>query len=298
MGFWSDVGQVALPAAGAIAGGAFGGPAGAMIGGSIGGGLSGMIGANEASKKQAEINAMNIALQREFAQHGIRWKVEDAKAAGIHPLVALGAQTHQFSANLQAGPTADLSGMGQDIGRAIASTGTAQDRQLTTLGIQGAALDVEGKALDNQIKQSQLRKMNAVGPAMPGATDSFIPGQGNSGAGIIDKPLERTKTLPGQPQSEPGAIPDMGWAKTATGLVPIPSSDVKQRIEDNMPHEWAHFLRNNVAPDTQPPRSALPRGAHSWKWNQLKMEWQPFFPEGRPAPRDPQRYKRMYKEGA
>lgn len=33
-----------------------------------------------------------LAYQKEFAQHGLRWRVEDAKAAGLHPLSALGAQ--------------------------------------------------------------------------------------------------------------------------------------------------------------------------------------------------------------
>lgn len=35
--------------------------------------------------------------QKEFATHGIRWKVADAKAAGIHPLAAMGANTHSPS---------------------------------------------------------------------------------------------------------------------------------------------------------------------------------------------------------
>lgn len=44
----------------------------------------------------AETKRANIAnekLQREFAQQGIQWKVQDAKHAGIHPLAALGAVT-------------------------------------------------------------------------------------------------------------------------------------------------------------------------------------------------------------
>lgn len=41
----------------------------------------------------------NIALQREFAQHGIRWRVEDAKAAGVHPMYALGAGGAAFAPN-------------------------------------------------------------------------------------------------------------------------------------------------------------------------------------------------------
>lgn len=34
-------------------------------------------------------------LQREFAKHGVRWRVEDAAAAGLHPLAALGMQPVQ-----------------------------------------------------------------------------------------------------------------------------------------------------------------------------------------------------------
>lgn len=279
MGFW----ETALPVLGAAGGAVVGGPTGAMIGGSIGGAISGQMAAKDAQEAQAAINAQNIAMQREFAQHGIRWKVADAKAAGINPLVGLGAPTHSFSANLQAGPTADMSGLGQDLGRAIASTSTAAERDLSTLQVQGAKLDLEGKALDNQIKQSQLTKLNAVGPGFPDAGGNFIPGQGNSGSAITEKNLERTKTFPGMPQSEPGAVPDVGWAKTKTGVVPIPSGDVKQRIEDNMPHEFSHFWRNNVAPNwgggTKPPKSALPKGATEWEWSHMNQEFRPYYPQ-------------------
>lgn len=37
------------------------------------------------------------ALQREFAQMGIRWRVGDAKAAGIHPIYALGGSGASYS---------------------------------------------------------------------------------------------------------------------------------------------------------------------------------------------------------
>lgn len=46
---------------------------------------------------QNKINKENIELQREFAQHGISWKVDDAISAGIHPLAALGADTMSFT---------------------------------------------------------------------------------------------------------------------------------------------------------------------------------------------------------
>lgn len=293
MGFWDKVKEYA-PLALPIAGGAAFGPLGMAGGAAVGG----IIAANSAADKQRQANEQNIAMQREFAQMGIQWKVNDAKAAGIHPLAALGAQTNQFTANIGAEPTPDLAGMGQDIYRAAAATQTADQRALSTLQIQSAQLDLEGKALDNQLKQSQLTKVGATGPAFPGS-ENFISGQGNSGGRIVEKPFERTTSLPGSPQAEPGAIPDMGWAKTKTGLVPVPSSDVKQRIEDNMPHEWSHFYRNNVYPDTQPPKSALPKGASDWKWNQLRMEWQPRYPEGKPKTRDTYNdVRRSYQEGA
>lgn len=41
----------------------------------------------------------NIAFQKEFAQHGVRWRVEDAKAAGVHPMYALGASGAAFAPN-------------------------------------------------------------------------------------------------------------------------------------------------------------------------------------------------------
>lgn len=39
----------------------------------------------------------NLSLQREFAQNSIQWRVNDAKAAGIHPLYALGAQGSSYT---------------------------------------------------------------------------------------------------------------------------------------------------------------------------------------------------------
>lgn len=41
--------------------------------------------------------AEQVALQKEFAQHGVQWRVQDAIAAGVHPLYALGANIPTFS---------------------------------------------------------------------------------------------------------------------------------------------------------------------------------------------------------
>lgn len=49
---------------------------------------------NEANERIAE---QNRQMQREFAQNSIQWKVNDAKAAGLHPLSAIGAQGTSYT---------------------------------------------------------------------------------------------------------------------------------------------------------------------------------------------------------
>lgn len=239
-------------------------------------------------------------IQKEFAQNGMRWKVEDARRAGLHPLFALGGSGASYSPqgvtiadpvdnNVPSGP--DLSAMSQDLTRAMNSTRTGQERELAQIQLASARADLDGKTIDNQIRASQLKKLQA-GPAFPGG-DNFISGQGNSGL-VKDQPLTRTATLPGG-HAEGGAIGDIGWAKTSTGVVPVPSKDIKERIEDNFFHETSHFIRNNVMPNfgggTAPPASALPKGATNWFWNPVRQEYQPEYPD-----RGYGRAKRMWTE--
>ena len=124
----------------------------------IAGGLINQQSAKDANKTNFINAQQNIQLQKEFAQQGIRWKVDDARAAGIHPLYALGAQTHSFSP-VSVGAVADTSlgnsiaSAGQDISRGINATRTIEERaaaQATT------ALQLEGLKLDNEIKKTQV----------------------------------------------------------------------------------------------------------------------------------------------
>lgn len=123
--------------------------------------------------QQAAQAAQNRDLQIKFAQEGIRWKVQDAEAAGIHPLYALGANTVSYSpvalgGTPETGLASGLAASSQDISRAIHSTRTgserataftktAQDFQLTKMG------------LENELLAAQIAKLRgpAVGPPMP-----------------------------------------------------------------------------------------------------------------------------------
>lgn len=80
-------------------------------GGSILGGLIG-------NRNNRSTVADQATLQREFAQHGIRWKVADAKAAGLHPLYAIGAQGASYS------PTTITDSMGPAVAEAAQQIGS------------------------------------------------------------------------------------------------------------------------------------------------------------------------------
>lgn len=259
----------------------------ALIGGAaaIGGSLIGGKMASRATKSANDANAAALKqqnkLQKEFAQHGIRWKVEDAKKAGIAPLAALGAQTHSFSP-ASVGVTPDLgmanaaANMGQDISRAVHATRTGPERAM-------AVLQLENQKLQNDYLRSQIAKMNSsqVGPGLP--SNSGLPGSllgsGQGDAYVVEKPLERTHSAPGLPGQEVGYVPDLGWARTASGLTQVPSADVKQKIEDQLIPEVMWAVRNHLLPNLgigeRPSKDLLPKGAKEWIWNPLKQEYQP-----------------------
>lgn len=59
----------------------------------IGAGIStvgSLLGGRAANRSAQGINQASIDFAREAAQNSVRWKVEDAKAAGLHPLAVLG----------------------------------------------------------------------------------------------------------------------------------------------------------------------------------------------------------------
>lgn len=228
-----------------------------------------------------DANAANIATQKEFAQNGIRWKVEDAKAAGIHPLAALGANTMSFSPSVVGAPdtTAGTFGeMGQNISRAISATRTEEERTLAKIQLAQAESNLEGSQIENMIKLSQLQKLSPGNPAFAGSTN-FMPGQGDSGL-VTVKPKERVVSQPGAPHQEAGWVPDLGFARTATGLTPVVPESLSESLEDDVIGKLLWRLRNQVMPNVSPgglapPKNMLPEGYSHWEWSVKQQEWQP-----------------------
>lgn len=124
--------------------------------------------ANAANAQQA---AENIKLQKKFAQEGIRWKVADAKAAGIHPLYALGASTHSFApvsvgAEPVTGMAQGLAAAGQDVSCAINATRTGAEQNAAVAKTM-ADLSVKNMALRNDLLSAQISKINQAGSSPP-----------------------------------------------------------------------------------------------------------------------------------
>lgn len=111
--------------------------------------LGGVIG-DKSARRESE---RNYQAQREFATHGIRWKVADAKAAGIHPLYALGASTTGFQP-----VTGDTGAMGR--------------------GVSGAGAAISRHAVERARLENDLLRTELMASRMALARDAAgVPGQ-------------------------------------------------------------------------------------------------------------------------
>lgn len=244
--------------------------------GAVGSIIGGHINANSAAAQMAQ--------QREFAQNGIRWKVVDAKAAGIHPLAALGAQTFSYNPVMTGdnGISEALGRMGQGIDRAA----------------HAKAL-IEERALDAELKRAQISNVNAqtdavraqaaaskaaiaktaLPPAMPAVNNN------KSMAGTTPELIKVTQEA--KTGHEPGSNPTVGWLKNTDGSFSVvQGQQAKERLEDDFIGELSWSARNRLMPhlrwlfgfsnkDSAPPRILLPKGAKKWRYS----GWNSWIPD-------------------
>jgi len=262
------------------------GPAIAAVG-SIAGSLISRSGSRETAQS-------NEQMQRDFAQQGIRWKVADAKEAGIHPLYALGAQTMPFSPIQIGGSDYGIPDASQYIGRAINATRTEPERTNDRL----ENLAIERGELENELLRSQIARLNQnPNPPMPAVAGTpglttAIPGQqgfpsvksSDLPSGVVEvKPAEVMTTTPGHPSIEAGANPENKWIKTERGWKAMPSKS--QGLDDmditNLEYlQWA--LRNRILPNfpgwgqhNPPPDHFLGPDDVGWIWIPGQNEYRP-----------------------
>lgn len=213
--------------------------------------LGGIMGQSAADKQ--------MAMQKKFAQNAIQWKVADAKAAGVHPLYALGANTISYQPSSVGSDLASgLSAMGQDVSRAVEAVQSAPERNaskaLTMLQLERARLENESLKADIAGKVNTNIRNAQVGPAMP-SMDRITP-----------------------PTRTPGFNSPLGWIEFDPNM-----SDLGQIFENRYgegPAEWVssvlgmvndarYNMWNSLSPWTQDQL----RRADLWvrKYNPMKV---------------------------
>lgn len=121
------------------------------IGGIAGGLLSNVLNRSNASKQ--------AKLQKEFAQSGVQWRVEDAKKAGIHPLAALGFQGTSYTP--QSVGSTDFAPHLASLGNAIYKTSDPATQRAIDLSLDKAGLE-------NELLRAQIGAIRATRTSAPG----------------------------------------------------------------------------------------------------------------------------------
>lgn len=242
------------------------GAAGSIVGGIIGNSMS--------SASAERFSRLNYERQKEFAQNGIRWRVADAKAAGLHPLAALGASGAMYTPSGYIGGT-DMSFIGdaaaefgQGVERAVSAKQQREER-LRTQAImdQKLALDMKAskaqseliEAQTAQIKQDMaLQLARSAARAIAGQQQvpplpsggALLAGQGQAyPTGKTSPETSKVPTsMPGDPTTQAGRPPDARLYSTPGGFAVLPN-EATGDVLDATPGaglQWA--FRNGILP--------------------------------------------------
>jgi hypothetical protein len=266
--------------------------------GSFASGLGGLFGGGGTSFKE------QAAFQREMAQNGVTWRVQDAQRAGINPLAALGMQPYNANVIPVGGNDYDhFAQMGQGIQRMAEAKQTQLDRQIETeKRNEMDALQLENQKLQNNYLQAQTTDLLARGalreittqqqvPPMPSlnqrADGAVIPGQAQSSplsALTKNSPATVVMNDPEKMTMEAGSNPENRWIRTGKDrYTVVRGSQIEEALEDDTLGNLQYNFRNKVinplfhSNEAQPPLAWLPDGGKAtyWAFSFATGEWYP-----------------------
>lgn len=223
------------------------------IGGALGGvgqflgGLGGLFGGGgSGSKKAKELFAYQVREQERMMKNQLQWRVEDARAAGVHPLAAIGANISSPSVPpIVAGGD---SGSGRNIGSALSDMGQGVDRALGAVMNDDErytaslrALQLERGEMENAVLRFKLNQLQSS-PPFPSLDvgEEYMPvgvvsDPARYSSGRVDvvplsnepalqatgrvsvQPAEVITTVPGMPGNQAGRNPDVQWYQDNEG---------------------------------------------------------------------------------
>lgn len=198
-----------------------------IVAGSLIAGGASLLGGLFGGRSQSRADQSNAALQREFAQKSIQWRVDDAKAAGIHPLAALGASTTSAAPSyVGANPASGLSRAGSRVGQAIAGQG------------QNTANIENTKASTDLIRQQILASRQAMALEAANRTQDFQDVQPATPAQVHPSNLLPRDTATGSTVIK-NAIPP----GTPQEMLEQEFGDIAQLSPNNI-SRWYKYLQN------------------------------------------------------
>lgn len=256
--------------------------------GSVAGGALSLFGQHKANNHNAALaNQMwqnNYAAQKEFVQNGIRWRVDDAKASGIHPLFALGASgssfnpvnTQSYFENEYSGLGSTLQSMGQNIDRAKEAKITPAERAINELR-QNELYDLEVRQKEAnialtqaEISATQARTQQRVPPlpAAFGDNGELISGQSQSSF----YPNSMTQNMPvdvpssyGSGAVQAGVQPMYTLYGSGEKVHVYPNKDLMDYISER--RESSAYFATAILDDFYNNRISLPQPKSGYKWS-------------------------------
>lgn len=212
------------------------------LGGALGG-VGSIIGAGINAGVQDKINKENIAMQKEFAQNGIQWKVQDAKRAGIHPAVALGAQTYQAT------PSSVAPDVGSGVAGAFKHFGSAIDsfiddkEEERQLALESAKLDNEAKRLE--IEKAKRVSNDSISSLNPTSYVPQIPVSGVSN----NAPVSNSNSSGSIYGVDDKTLSDVTIDKNMDNTFSVNYSKDRQDLYEGFIDRFGWFMRNSFAVD-------------------------------------------------
>lgn len=215
----------------------------ALIGGiaSIAGGLLSRSSTNEVNDQNYNAAMQNIAYQKQFAKHGVRWRAEDARAAGINPLAALGMMPTNFqpvSIGREKEDYSWIGNMGQAVGQLF---GTEEKIKKEELRIRRAEADVTERNRNILLNKDRT----TVTATSPWLTGQNMGGDGIdgllNGSAIELKPAEVSPQV-GMGGVQAGRNPFYQYVDMHNNMVQLyPTKNMQEMIQDWNPYAFLHI---------------------------------------------------------
>ena len=183
-------------------------------------------GSDEMADAMREYNAMmkeeyeqNRLMQREFAQKGLGWMLDDAKSRGLSPLAAIGGRAPQYSP--------------MSSGRRPVIPGQKASKYSNMMNILQMALGFA--QVRNLMSATALNKAKAdfmsQGQNAGGMDQGYVYGPGSPGNVVVDPVI--TKARSSKQSFQAGVIPSYAYRENHYGLRVVPSDEMNLRLMGN-----------------------------------------------------------------